>query len=428
MTFADYHSTVATRGVVYLPTTSYIEMNEWTLPPAAAQQYAALVNSDKAAGNYDQHKPFLRGGIWRNFLSRYAESNWMHKRMLGLSARLLALPVLQRTAQLQELLHRAQANDAYWHGLFGGLYLPHLRRAIWQNLIKLEAAIDRLAPRQSGQRIDVDLDGHDETFLHNNWLQLVVRDDADACAIEFASYAASHNFADTLRRYVEGYHARITEHAAHSAAAADEDSGSEGIASAHDRVAFKHPIGAADVAPDSRPRGLFVDSFLDGNGIIVDVPAYRQVATTLGELLFVAEVNGGRLEKRYSIDAARLTVAYRSQGIAGRLQTQLNLAMPSCDGYGGRYILANGDIPCGFGEELARTALDSIILDDGELPGAVILAASAPARFAARPHHTVSQSEAGFEKIMQAVELTLNWPLSSSATEISVVVEFRPAR
>ena len=32
--FADHHADHATRGIVYLPTTSYIEMNEWTLPPA----------------------------------------------------------------------------------------------------------------------------------------------------------------------------------------------------------------------------------------------------------------------------------------------------------------------------------------------------------------------------------------------------------
>ena len=44
---------------------------------------AALVHAEKDAGRYEQHKPFLSGGIWRNFFSRYPESNWMHKRMLG---------------------------------------------------------------------------------------------------------------------------------------------------------------------------------------------------------------------------------------------------------------------------------------------------------------------------------------------------------
>jgi hypothetical protein len=444
-TFADYHAANATRGVVYLPTTSYIEMNEWTLPAAAAHEYHALVDAERIAGNYERHKPYLRGGIWRNFLSRYAESNWMHKRMLGLSARLLALPVVQRTAQLQELLHRTQANDAYWHGLFGGLYLPHLRRAVWQNLIKLEAALDQLSPRAAEERLDLDLDGHDEAFLRSKALQIVVRDDGDACAIELASYTARHNFGDTLRRYTESYHDRIAADtaadsvanaAADSAAtsmanSAAESSFDDGIASAHDRIAFKQTITAADVAPDCRPRGLFVDTLVNDDDLVIAIPVYRQVATAAGELLFVAECAGGRLEKRYRIEDRQLVVGYRSKGVSGHLQAQLNLAMPSCDGYGGRYILANGTIPCGFGETLAPGLVDSIILDDGELPGAVIIAVSVPARLAGRPHHTVSQSEAGFEKIMQAVELTLTWPLGGllggDVTEISVVLEFRPS-
>jgi hypothetical protein len=424
-TFADYHAVNATRGVVYLPTTSYIEMNEWTLPATAAHEYHALVEMEKASGNYERHKPFLRGGIWRNFLSRYAESNWMHKRMLGLSARLLALPVAQRTAPLQELLHRAQANDAYWHGLFGGLYLPHLRRAVWQNLIKLEAALDHLSPRASGEHLDADLDGHDEAFLRSKALQVVVRDDGDASAIELASYTAKHNFADTLRRYSESYHARIG--ADSTTAPVEEGFGAEGIASAHDRIAFKQAISAADVASDLRPRALFVDTLLDENGNTLTIPAYREVDAAADELLFVAECAGGRLEKRYRIAGQQLVVDYRSTAVAGRLQTQLNLAMPSCDGYSGRYILDNGEIPCGFGQKLHLGGIDRIILDDGELRGALILAASVPAGLAARPHHTVSQSEAGFEKIMQAVELTLAWPLGGSTADISVILEFRPS-
>ncbi|KIO47787.1 glycosyl hydrolase, partial [Nitrosospira sp. NpAV] len=30
--YRDYHASEKTRGIIYLPTTSYIEMNEWTLP------------------------------------------------------------------------------------------------------------------------------------------------------------------------------------------------------------------------------------------------------------------------------------------------------------------------------------------------------------------------------------------------------------
>ena len=53
----------------------------------------------------------------------------MHKRMLGLSSRLSMLRDRTHEETMTRKLYEAQANDAYWHGLFGGLYLPHLRRA-----------------------------------------------------------------------------------------------------------------------------------------------------------------------------------------------------------------------------------------------------------------------------------------------------------
>ncbi len=91
------------------------------------------------------------------------------------------------------------------------------------------------------------------------------------------------------------------------------------------------------------------------------------------------------------------------------IETELNIAMPSCDGYGGRYVLADGSVPCGFGQELELDAVQDITLQDSELNGALKLTSSLPVRLKAAPHRTVSQSEAGFEKVMQAVCIRLAW-------------------
>ncbi|HYW90501.1 MAG TPA: alpha-amylase/4-alpha-glucanotransferase domain-containing protein, partial [Chloroflexota bacterium] len=204
--FDAFRDTVATRGVIYLPTTSYIEMNEWTLPAPRAHTYANLVKQEKDHDRYEREKAFIRGGIWKSFLSRYAESNWMHKRMLALSSRLNALPAAQRSAELTALLYQAQANDAYWHGLFGGLYLPHLRRAVYTAIVGLEKRLDQLVPRAALQRLDADLDGVPEIFLHNHLLQAVVRENADGAVIELDSYSLEHNFGDTLAKREEHYY------------------------------------------------------------------------------------------------------------------------------------------------------------------------------------------------------------------------------
>jgi hypothetical protein len=403
-TYAEYHARERTRGIVYLPTTSYIEMNEWTLPAPRAATYHALLEQEKAAGRFEAHKPFLRGGIWRNFMSRYPEANWMHKRMLGASRRLAALPPEQRSAELQEYLHRAQANDAYWHGLFGGLYLPHLRRAIWNNLLKLEAALERLAPWPRQQQGDLDHDGHVETALRNPFIHAYVRDDGHASLVEFSSLAVAHNFGDTLRAYEEAYHAKIhLADASHAAPAA-----TEGISSAHDRVAFLHTILPGDADPDERPRGIFIDSLVGRNDMLRPIAFYAP-----GEIpgVWTAAGEGWRIGKSYRLDGDTLNVVFRAEGAAlpKLIETELNLALPSCDGFGGRYVLADGSVPGGFGEALELSGVQRITLDDSELHGALLIEVSQPVRLEARPHRTVSQSEAGFEKIMQAVCITLAW-------------------
>lgn len=427
--FHDYHREASSRGVAYLPTVSYSEMGEWTLPAAAARRYGELVQSARHEGRLEQDRPFIRGGIWKNFFSRYTESNWMHKRMLGLSARLAQLPTDQVRQDLVELLHQAQANDAYWHGLFGGLYLPHLRRAVWRAMLQLERRLDGLQERPDTAAGDLDLDGIQEVFMRSLALQAVVRPDADAAVIELSSYVLAQNFGDTLRRYEEHYHDKAR------AGAASEAHRGEGIASAHDIVRFKHAIDATDLVPDARSRGLFVETYTDFEA---KLPVAYQSQVVQGNAVLCLGLAGEgqdatRVGKIYGVKDntlhVNLKVNPRVGTSGGRLTTRLNLAMPCCDGPAGRYVVKGADgkphIPGGFGQSFTWSGLDALALEDHYLKGAVVLGISPPARVKAQPHATVSQSEAGFEKIMQAVELTLTWEVDGP-TEVAVRVEVKP--
>ena len=396
-TYDEYHGQRRTRGIVYLPTTSYSEMNEWTLPARAAETYSALLAKEKQAGTLELHQPFLRGGIWRNFFSRYPESNWMHKRMLALSARLSKIPAAPPAAH--EMLYRAQANDAYWHGLFGGLYLPHLRRSVFSHLLRLEAALDKISARPRRAQSDLDLDGHEEIFLTGADIQAVVREDGLASIHEFDSYELLHNFGDTLRRYGEHYYLKLTQ-------TPSAGNAGEGIRSAHDRVASKHEIFPEDTVPDEAPRAIFVDRCIDGTGKRSLISAYQ----AQDDLTYTAAGENWQLKKRLALAGRTISASYlfTAEAPAG-FECQINLNMPSCDGFSGRYILADGGIPCGFGQTLRQEQLTEITLDDRELKGKVVLRSTRPVTLLASPHLTVSQSEAGFEKIMQAVALTLTW-------------------
>jgi len=422
--FRDYHAASPTRGVVYLPTVSYSEMGEWTLPAPAARRYAELVRAAQHEGVLERDRPFIRGGIWKNFLTRYPEANWMHKRMLGLSARLASLPAEQIRQDLVELLHQAQANDAYWHGLFGGIYLPHLRRAVWHALISLERRLDALQSRPAQFSGDIDMDGIDEVFLSSLSLQAVLRPDKDAALIELSSYPLAQNFADTLRRYEEHYHAKA---ASGQASQHDGDGNGNGIASAHDVVRFKHAIKAADLIPDQRSRGWFAETWTDFDA---KLPVeYTSTVVQGGAVLCMgqagSEQNTTRIAKIYTVQDNRLTVALKSVG-NGRLSTRLNLALPCCDGPAGRYVV-NGEVPGGFGQTFTWDELKELTLEDHYLGAAIRLQTNRPARIKVQPYFTVSQSEAGFEKIMQAVELTLTWQ-AEDITEVQVRVDISSLR
>jgi len=405
MRYCDYHATAVTRGVIYLPTTSYIEMNEWTLPAEAASRFATMVEESKNAGRYDIDKAFLRGGIWRNFLTRYPESNWMHKRMLGLSSRFAALPDGKRTGPMRDALYESQANDAYWHGLFGGLYLPHLRRAVYAALVRLEGLLDAALPRPVCSLSDLDLDGHVEIFVQNGVLQAVVRSDGPADICELDSYRLQHNFGDTLTRQREHYHHKVilNQSSTHSG---------EGLANPHERMSFKHTIGPEDMVLDSTRRSLFMDRLYPGDGGESTVLHYgAQANPGPGTVLAFACLEPGlTLHKRIALEHNALVVTYALGAAAeGRLEVMLNLAMPSCDGPAGRFEVA-GKVLGGFAQPIDALACDEITLRDDILGGAVTLALNHTCTLRAEPCFSVSQSEAGFEKIMQAVTLHLSWP------------------
>ncbi len=414
MHYRDYHAAEKTKGIVYLPTTSYIEMNEWTLPVESANAYADLIQQAKSAGWFEHKKAFLRGGIWKNFFSRYPESNWMHKRMLGLSARFAALAQKQRTNEMQQKLYQSQANDAYWHGLFGGLYLPHLRRAIYNNIVALEALLDARAPRSEFFTQDTDLDGVDEAYIQNGVIQVILKLDSNACIFELDVYPLKHNFGDTLRCQAEHYYHKI-QPGGHSLPGHDNQN--QGIASAHDRINCKQEINAADIQADDHPQGMFVDR-LDGVFI-----GYQHESSATDTISFQAENAASHINKNFALADNRLQVTYHFSGKERRgvFSTEINLAMPSCDGMGGRYI-NQGKIPGGFGQLLTLTKMTEITLDDDTLGGHIVLKTSSPVKLFAQPHFSVSQSEAGFEKIMQAVTLLLEWPIKYR--ELVVTLEF----
>lgn len=203
-------------GRAYLPTASYSEMLQWSLPADAFVEYEQFENWLKDSGQFERYGRFVRGGHWRNFLFKYDESNLMHKKMIHISKRLEnAVKQLpdnsEQIAEIRHNLYAAQCNCPYWHGVFGGIYLPHIRQAVYSELLQAEDKLNRL-DNHSDFRInqfDFDCDGFDEVTASNNHYSAVFKPSHGGSLIELSLLKQHFNLTDTLSRRREGYHHKL---------------------------------------------------------------------------------------------------------------------------------------------------------------------------------------------------------------------------
>ena len=171
----EYARSYPALGRIYIPTSSYIEMTEWALPAKKSYAFDKLLHSLE-----DEHRDdilqFMRGGFWRNFLVRYSEVNNQHKKMLRVHDAVYKAGASKEAGIVD--LWKAQANDTYWHGLFGGVYTAHMRSAIYHHLIKAENAADALnmgtEPWQGFDFTDFDRDSQDELLIEGNRQNLYI--------------------------------------------------------------------------------------------------------------------------------------------------------------------------------------------------------------------------------------------------------------
>jgi len=255
---SDYMAGHLPLGRADLPSASYEEMMEWVLPTSTRLRYFSLHKEFTARPDV---LAFLRGGSWRGFFRKYPEANLLHKKMLRVSACVASVPSRraspEHTAQLQEardLLLRGQSNDAYWHGVFGGLYAPHLRTEIWRNLIRAESLADHLTPGGLLPRfelLDYDADGATELLFTAPEYQALLKpsDGATLAAFDFRPAAAT--LINSVLRRPEAYHFRLRE-----AAATAAPSGGSAV-SIHDQVRVKEPNLERFLRYDRFPRHSF---------------------------------------------------------------------------------------------------------------------------------------------------------------------------
>ncbi|HET7472795.1 MAG TPA: alpha-amylase/4-alpha-glucanotransferase domain-containing protein [Candidatus Limnocylindrales bacterium] len=439
----DEHAPI---GRVYLPTGSYAEMGEWALPADEALAYHQALSDAR-----DAHRPeerWLRGAMWRNFQVRYREINDLHKQMLRASALVEAMPAGPRRERALDHLLAGQSNDPYWHGLFGGIYLPDLRLANHANLIAAEdVAIGDTTP-DSGIEIDLDLDGKPEVLLADAGQIVGIKPDEGAGIGRWDLRAARFALAAVLRRRPEAYHAKVRQLDARERGDGHVPDGGEAAgdgeaASIHDIVMSKQTGLSAHLAydrderrsgllrllpPDVAPDGVAaaaeeLGDFASGAWTVADLSPTTIRLVRDGTVRDGDDAVPVRGEKRITIGGGRLDPTL---GVECRITNQgdrpvrVRLALEWST-----MLLGGGGNPAAWSEaDGEKVAHDAVLTADGlvcyaagndflgirldttlEPPGDVWIA----------PIQTVSNSEGGFELVYQG-----------SAALVGRIVELTP--
>ena len=239
-------------GRVYLPTGSYAEMGEWSLPVEARREFTHLLHDAVEKGRPEAR--WMRGGFWRSFQINYREINDLHKQMLRVSRKVDALretgtAAAEQLTRIADHLYQGQSNDCYWHGLFGGIYLSHMRLATLEHLIAAEDAADRAvarlaavggsgAPAVTIETVDLDMDGYDELLVSTPGQVVAIKPNEGAGIGSWDARAVRHALASVMRRRPEAYHDMLI--AADTGEVEEQEAG-KGAVSIHDLIKVNEP-------------------------------------------------------------------------------------------------------------------------------------------------------------------------------------------
>jgi Glycosyl hydrolase family 57/Alpha-amylase/4-alpha-glucanotransferase, middle domain/Alpha-amylase/4-alpha-glucanotransferase, C-terminal len=436
-TFAEALDAVPSGGIAYLPTASYREMETWSLPTTQAQRLTALEQQLGAERMAGPDGALVRGAHWKNFFVKYSEANRMHKKMLALSAlcRERGNPATARRA-----IGRAQCNDAYWHGVFGGLYLPFLRAAVWRNLAEAERLL-RVGEPLRAEETDIDGDGHAEVWIHSAHFSAIVspyrggaieeltrfsvapevvrsatertrevaasagvdgREDAPGAA---GGSPVGANHADVLTRRREAYHV-LSEHGYEAstntepsvvggAATPDASLPAAGTPSIHE---LEHGFRLRELpAVDLDDRAIFIERVIPAS---------------------VTQDQFARAQYQPVTSAARIAMTCRLR----QSESRVEVALEAPDGRLRKTLtfLPDGRVRAEFEWDGRVFGESDCFTVELSLDRALPVACTPSAELWEYPIETVSKSEKGLDRVRQGVALVVRWPAVQGRGSVDV--------
>ena len=381
------------KGLAYLPTTSYHELSQWALPHDRSRRLAGLWEESG-----EDFRSFLRGGYFRNFFSKYPESNRLYRRMLRASAKVRASGAGHGLAAL----YRAQCNCGYWHGVFGGVYLPHIRMAVYKNILEAESA---LPPRRGHgfelHQEDWDADGRPELLAEGENSNFYFSPAKGGGLWEWDYKPRGVNFGSLVWRHPEAYH----------------EADARSIAASGARRAAEAEL-KKDLAYDWHPRMCLLDHFLHA-----DTTLQAFAKASYGEQ---GDFVTGEYSFKHSEEADGLLLKFSRNGSvwaggeAAQVRVEKSVLLRHDGSWRAAYSVSNqggSKAQLWFGPELAFAFSGKEHCPPGEFHkvtektfrdpvyGGVELKFSEPLDLWSFPLETISRSEEGAERTYQGAVL-----------------------
>jgi alpha-amylase len=333
-------------------------------------------------------------------------------------------------------LYRGQCNCGYWHGAFGGIYLPHLRNSIYRYLIQADNLLESIDHSEAAwvdaAAEDFNLDARQEVRLSNDKLLALLAPARGGHLYELDVRGICHNLLSTLSRRPEAYHRKVL---------AGPSTDGENVASIHDRIVFKQADLDQKIQYDAYPRKSLVDHFYD-HDVAPEAIALGQAEERGDFLLGVYETRIRRGHDRVQVEMSRaglasghtiqvtktltllagqsvLEIEYRVDGLPAEAALHFSpefgfAGLPA--GADDRYFTDSQGQRLGqLGTQLDLRDSEGISLTDQWLGITVHLTTSQPGGIWTYPIETVSQSEGGFELVHQSVVVQPHWIIQGDA-------------
>jgi len=400
-------------GLAYLNNCSYVEMGEWSLQTSLAAAFEALKEEVGDAYFQETGAALIKGGIWKNFFIKYHESNYLHKRMLQLSKGQKSYDKATLDA-----LYRLQTNDVFWHGVFGGLYLPNLRDNAYKYLLQIEKS--KPIKNTVIENMDIDKDGYDELKVRTQNLSLIFSLKNGAQLVEFGALDALFNWQNTIMRREELYHKKILE-ADESTAQTDTN---DKIATIHTLKRSVNSDLKAELIYDNHAKNSFIDhfstqafrlenfknlSFEEAGDFVSGIftpqkkKFVREGSVCVGDITYSA-----KLQKRYRFKTNKISLKSKfetqcPQKLFFAKEFNLHFAHPH------RVTFNSKSVSDGLQEEVIK---ELVIIDDFTQK-VLTFRTNQACDFFAVPLSTISASEQDFEKIVQQISFIFSGSFSA---------------